>query len=207
MRVYIIGCMGNMASRYISILESLGHTWTGTDAGSDFVAPAINADAVIVATPTATHVDILKALKDCGKPILCEKPLSKDLDALGSVLADLQVAKTRLQMVSQYDYLIDDDFEGETVYDYFKSGADGLYWDCINVVKHARGKVRLANKSPVWTCQINGQKLNLGLMDRAYVEMIAGWLKRPSMPTDFDGIWTAHKKVHDLEAKAKWRLS
>jgi hypothetical protein len=207
---------GNMGQRYTAVLRHLGHEPWGFDIpgldekhelASQVRSEAEHSDAVIIATPTATHGKLLGILLPTERPILCEKPISKNLSELEWALGFAKLHKASLQMVSQYDYLVDDGFEGETVYDYFKSGGDGLYWDTINIIKHARGKVRVANQSPVWTCQINGQKLNLGLMDRAYIEMVAAWLKRPPTRTDSDGIWAAHKKVHDMEARAKWRLS
>ena len=36
-------------------------------------------DAVLIATSTDTHADIIKAATDAGKPILCEKPVDIDL--------------------------------------------------------------------------------------------------------------------------------
>ena len=201
MKVYIYGYNGNMARRYRAILSRLGHEAGGEDLGTIHGFSLAEADAVIVATPTDTHARLLMDLRDSGKPILCEKPITKRLDELEHVLQALKGTGTKLQMVSQYDYLVDDDFEGPTVYDYFKSGSDGLYWDCINIIKHARDYVRVSNDSPVWKCMINGQKLNIGLMDRAYIEMIKDWLANLKQPTDYAGIWRAHKKVHDLEAK------
>lgn len=207
MRVYIIGHLGNMSSRYKAILAHLGHTWIGADIRDayglyDYVAPSMDADAVIVATPTETHADILYELKDCGRPILCEKPLTKNMRVLEALISDLKKAGTRLSMVSQYDYLLDPMAEGDTVYDYFKHGADGLAWDCINVIWHAKGAITLREDSPVWKCQINGQILNIRDMDHAYVEMLDHWLRDPTR-TDYDRIHAAHKKVYDLEAK--WR--
>ena len=189
-----------MARRYRSILDHLGHAVGGEDIEVLDGFSEADADAFIVATPTESHAEILHSLKDCGRPILCEKPISKSLTQLETLLGDLKRVGTRIQMVSQYDYLIDEGFDGQTEYDYFKSGSDGLYWDCINIIKHARGTVSLACESPVWNCMINGQKLNLGLMDKAYVEMIDHWLRDPTR-TDYDGIFKTHKKVHDLEAR------
>jgi hypothetical protein len=206
LRVHIIGILGNMGRRYEAILRTYGYKVTGEDIGLVDAGGSGNAQGYIVATPTDTHIDVLKRIAHRGKPILCEKPLSKDLDALEKILHFCDAEKTKLSMVSQYDYLIDEVGEGLTSYDYFKHGSDGLYWDCINIVKHARGKVELRETSPVWQCQINGQRIQPGLMDMAYIEMILDWVKNPS-PTDLGAIWDAHKKVADLEAEAKCKLS
>jgi hypothetical protein len=190
-----------MGRRYAKIVEHLGHKWEGVDQASgycDVRTLAFTADAIIIASPTACHVDHIRAFKDYSLPLLCEKPVTKDLDALEELLADLKKAGTRLKVVNQYAELpFPKDGTGLTSYDYFKTGGDGLYWDCISLVTLANGPVELKNESPVWRAQINGQPLNLADMDDAYVRMIARWLRDPT-DTDYDAIYRAHKKVHDL---------
>jgi hypothetical protein len=199
MKIYIYGYNGNMAKRYRAILHELGHTVGGIDIeDQEYGFAHEDADAYIVATPTAGHIDDLYALEFCGRPILCEKPITKDIEELEVLLEDFKKSGTKLQMVSQYDYLIDDISTGHTVYNYFKSGGDGLAWDCINIIKHAKGIISIRNNSPIWTCKINGQKLNISQMDAAYIEMIADWLGNPDR-TDFNGILRAHKKAAELD--------
>ena len=53
-----------------------------TDAAAMFASGEI--DAVLIASPTATHVDLLGAALDAGVPALCEKPI--DLDAVMTAL-------------------------------------------------------------------------------------------------------------------------
>lgn len=202
MKVYIYGCLGNMGKRYSAILESLGHQWAGEDTseddlcGDEFILQ--DADAVIVATPTNTHVGIIRSLKRCGKPILCEKPITKDLAELETLIEELQLAGTRLEMVSQYDHLKLAQVSGKpTIYNYFKHGGDGIRWDCINIIKHANDLVILREDSPVWQCQINGKRLSLADMDQAYVDMIERWLMDPR--DDLNPILEAHRKVHEME--------
>lgn len=203
MKIFMLGAHGNMARRYTAILKYLGHEVHGFDVpgftekhplAEQVKVDAITADAVIVATPTDTHAKLLSFLSDCTRPILCEKPISKDLHELERVLSECKSKGARLQMVSQYDYLVDAESKGDTIYDYYKSGADGIEWDCINILYHAKGSVTLRNESPVWTCTINGQPLNIRDMDHAYVEMLDHWLRDPTR-TDYDRIWEAHKKA------------
>lgn len=204
MKICVIGYLGNMGQRYCRILEHLGHQWIGTDACEshgfyDFVRPTKEADAVIIASPTRAHADQVRVLKDCGLPILCEKPLTKDLVELEKLLEDLKFAGTRLQMVSQYDYIyFPKSVISPTIYNYFKHGSDGIYWDCINIIYHASDIVILRETSPIWYCQINGYSLKLADMDHAYITMVDWWLKDPK--DDLGRIWNAHKKAHDLEA-------
>lgn len=42
-------------------------------------------DAVLIATPTATHVDLLEACVAAGKPVLCEKPIDLSLDRVNAL--------------------------------------------------------------------------------------------------------------------------
>jgi len=196
--VGIVGHLGNMGTRYCRIVEHLGHEWIGADVGSDPRTLAFTADALIVASPTAYHVDHIRALKDYSLPILCEKPVTKDLDELEELLADLKKAGTRLKVVNQYAELsFPKDGKGLTAYDYFKTGGDGLYWDCISLIGLANGAVELRNKSPIWHAQINGEPLSISDMDAAYVRMVSRWLRDPTA-TDYDAIHRTHKRVYDL---------
>lgn len=194
-----------MAQRYSRILDSLSHHWSGEDLTEDYLCgdgfTLEESDAVIIATPTDTHVDLIRKLKYCGKPILCEKPITKNLAELETLIEELQLAGTRLQMVSQYDHLkLSQEAGKPTIYNYFKHGGDGIWWDCINIAKHANDIVILREDSPVWSCQINGKRLNIAEMDQAYVDMIDRWLIDPR--DDLNPILEAHRKVRDLEAAA-----
>ncbi|TNM69317.1 inositol 2-dehydrogenase [Streptomyces sp. NP160] len=40
---------------------------------------AEDVDAVVVASPTSTHVDLIAACLDAGRPVLCEKPIDLDI--------------------------------------------------------------------------------------------------------------------------------
>lgn len=47
-------------------------------------------DAVIIATPTDTHVDYIEQAARAGKPIYCEKPLDKSLERVDRAIATLE---------------------------------------------------------------------------------------------------------------------
>ena len=202
MKIYIAGARGVMGTRYAAILRHLGHDVWGFDLpdfgpshefAAQVSAEAMASDGIIIATPTETHVPLLRFFAYCGRPILCEKPITTKVDELDDLVWDLVKAGARVQMVSQYDHLVDGRSEGPTVYDYYRHGADGLAWDCINIIYHARGRTELREQSPTWSCVINGKVLSLGDMDRAYVEMIEQWLRDPR--SDLERIIEAHRKV------------
>ena len=198
MKVYIFGYKGGMANRYKTILRSRGHEVGGEDIeGMHHGFKLEDADAVIVATPTSTHVDMLRRVGLCGKPILVEKPVSFDMTELERLVDDLKAFGTQLRMVDQYRYIIQKHapMEGLTYYNYFKHGSDGPF-DFINIVYHARGPVDIQEDSPVWFCVVNGRRLSIADMDQAYIDMVEDWLRDPA--ADYDHILEAHRKVHRL---------
>ncbi len=203
MNVFIFGNKGNMGCRYTAILKHLGHEVYGTDIGDSVIPNLDEFDAFIVATPTETHLAILNTLLDCKRPVLCEKPIvaNEDLTSLYAFIEKAKRAKMQLTMVSQYDYLVNNNATGRTHYNYFKSGKDGIAWDCINIIYHANDAIVLKTKSPVWMCMINNHKLKLQDMDYAYIDMIRTWLMHPYEP-QYDRIIKAHKKVVEY---LKWK--
>jgi myo-inositol 2-dehydrogenase / D-chiro-inositol 1-dehydrogenase len=64
-----------------------GATPTG-DADAILGDPAI--DAVIIASPTPTHVDLLTACARAGKAVLCEKPIDLDLARVDACWEDIR---------------------------------------------------------------------------------------------------------------------
>lgn len=69
---------------------------TTTDAMDIIKSPAI--DAVVVASPTATHFELVRAALLAGKDVLCEKPLAVTIREC-QALADLATRKRRILMV------------------------------------------------------------------------------------------------------------
>ena len=51
-------------------------------------------DAVIVASPTSTHVDLIDAAIDAGIPVLCEKPIDLDIERVDKLRAKAAAAST-----------------------------------------------------------------------------------------------------------------
>jgi len=55
-------------------------------------------DGVVIATPTATHPDLIRAAVEARIPIFCEKPIALDLATTRSVIAEVAAAQVRLQV-------------------------------------------------------------------------------------------------------------
>lgn len=197
-RPLLLGARGNMGSRYAAIFRYCGVDFVPVDVGDSYYDQ--HYDGVLIATPTACHVEHIRKFADSGLPILCEKPITKNLVELDEVIKDCEKHGTMLQMVSQYDELVTHS-SGPTVYDYFKHGGDGLYWDTMNIIYHARGSVEIREQSPIWRCVINGQRLSIADMDMAYIKMIAKWLCGPR--SDLERIWQTHVKAWEASIKCQ----
>lgn len=195
MSILIVGADGNMGHRYRAIMRYLGKEVLGTDRQHNrhhVKAMAEKSEGIIVATPTATHVDIIRDLIPLGKPILCEKPVTKDVSQIKELAKEL--GNTPFRMVFQYSLLAEKNRIGRSYYDYFKHGSDGLGWDCMQVIAISRQRPDLGEESPIWKCMINGKPLQIGHMDAAYIAYCQEWFKKPSQ--DMGEIIAAHEKTH-----------
>lgn len=199
MPVLVIGNQGNMGRRYSAILKYLGLKARGLDKDWDLdklESEMSKVSGVIIATPTEWHVPWIRMLAPYNLPIMCEKPVTKDLHELKLALEYTENCGTPINMVYQYSELASRNSKGSTFYNYWNHGRDGLVWDCIQIIGLANGKVSLEEKSPLWQCQINGQPLNVGNMDRAYVEHVDRWLRKPGQSRD--EIFNIHKKTAEF---------
>ena len=193
----IIGSNGSMGRRYQAILRALKKPFVCFDVESDMdavVKKAQYCDGIIIASPTDTHFNYLVNLQSLGKNILCEKPLTKsptEMDYLKNGLG-----KTKLKMVMQYKILDTRAKCSPSHYDYFRTGNDGLYWDCIQIIGLARGPVKINNESPVWRCGLNGRRLNISQMDHAYIKMVKDWFNHPD--DDMGFLSDIHHKTREM---------
>ncbi|HUF33446.1 MAG TPA: Gfo/Idh/MocA family oxidoreductase [Acidimicrobiales bacterium] len=71
---------------------------TGARALPDRDAVLGEADAVVIATPTANHPDDLAAVATAGLPMLCEKPISLDLASTATALEVVARAGVEVQI-------------------------------------------------------------------------------------------------------------
>lgn len=199
MSILIIGANGNMGLRYQAILKHLGKPFVGVDkecSPRQARKIAKHSDAVIIASPTHSHISYLYALHDLKKPVLCEKPFTKDVRELSDFVNKASPEDPNISMVYQYKELASKR-RGPSSYNYFKHGGDGLIWDCIQVIGLARDAVTLQEDSPVWKCQINGLNLRIADMDHAYVSFIEKWLSGEKQR--LGDILDIHQKTYEME--------
>jgi hypothetical protein len=194
-RIFLVGNLGNMARRYSSILKYLGIEVDGIDLGEMFDPYKLTTcEGIIIATPTETHVDLIKWYSQYKKPLLVEKPITKSDERLTKLIEYCWDNKVNLRMINQYEYMPSVALGGDhTYYNYWNTGKDGLAWDTINIIGLASGSVTVENDSPVWKCEINGAELNIKDMDTAYIRMIKAWTLKPTENLEY--IRQSHDKV------------
>ena len=61
-----------------------------------------NVEAVVIATPIDTHYEIVKSALQCGKHVLCEKPLAQSFREV-SEIAEI-ASKNKLHVVTEFTY-------------------------------------------------------------------------------------------------------
>jgi hypothetical protein len=200
--ILIVGGRGSMGRRYQAILKYLGKSFVAVDqetTSNEMKTYALRSDGVILATPTDLHVSQIRELLPLKKPILCEKPITKNLEELRTLFGEIEKSHTPFRMMFQYSVLSAPNRIGKTRYDYFRTGNDGLIWDCMQIIGLARGEVELKNESPVWSCILNGKTLNFTSMDAAYVAYVQRWFLNPEQ--DLKNLLTLHEKTHEMSLR------
>lgn len=193
----LIGALGSMGTRYQSILTHLHEPFDCHDPKiCDWrfsLEDDVNKkyDRFIIASPTETHYEWVMKLDRFKKPILCEKILSKDVDKVQEMLN----INSPLSMMMQYSLMITENDIGDSHYNYYQHGSDGLAWDCFQIIALANGKVELFEDSPIWYCVLNGKRLDKSRMDAAYVEFVRSWL--------LSGQVSSYEKLSDWHLKVK----
>ncbi|MCE3551510.1 inositol 2-dehydrogenase [Pseudonocardia sp. RS11V-5] len=79
----------------LEVGTQFGAAW-GTDVDAILTDPAI--DAVVVASPTPTHVDLLTRAVREGKAVLCEKPIDLDLARVDACRAEIGALTDRVMV-------------------------------------------------------------------------------------------------------------
>ena len=82
---------------------------TGAEvADAEDVVRSPNVDAILIATPTPSHADLIEAAARAGKAILCEKPVSLSVERINSCLE--VVEKNRSTLMIAFNRRFDPNF-------------------------------------------------------------------------------------------------
>jgi hypothetical protein len=200
MSVLIVGAQGSMGKRYQCILDYLQRPYICVDkihTLAEIKRDASRASGIIIATPTNTHVNFIREFLPFRKPILCEKPITKDIAELKDLKDEILESKTPFRMTFQYEVLDQPSQNGPSRYNYFRHGNDGLVWDCLQIIGLARSEIKLGEDSPVWSCMMNGKALSLSHMDAAYIAYLQKWFHRPD--DSLSKIVQVHEKTAEYQ--------
>lgn len=198
--ITLIGGNGSMGKRYQAILKYLGEDVACFDKDAtrqEIWSQSRNSKAIIIASPTDTHMNYLESFLHFDTPILCEKPISKDLEWLELFFDHCKLLKKKFNMTMQYAELATSRSTEDSHYNYFRTGPEGLAWDCLQIIGLAKGKITLNNDSPIWDCKINGQTLDLAAMDGAYLSFVKKWLSG-RLFQNYDDLYNMHLKTSEI---------
>ncbi len=103
-------------------------------------------DAVIIATPPETHYAIGKAALSAGKHVLCEKPLSEDMDEVVDLVTTAEAHGVQLLVGMNFRYLS----TSQRIRHYVESGELGaLSYAQFSYVRHRNGRRSDLNDFPL----------------------------------------------------------
>ncbi|MDE1188273.1 MAG: inositol 2-dehydrogenase [Pantoea sp.] len=98
-----------IADPFIANAQALAATWGGAAISDPLAAIADpDIDAVVIGTPTHTHVELMLAAAKAGKAVLCEKPV--DLDISKALAADKALGERRNKVMLGFNRRFDPGF-------------------------------------------------------------------------------------------------
>jgi len=211
--ICIIGANGNMGKRYQSVCKYLNIPFHGLDVNDPLPVNAHEFTHYLIATPTVSHEKILHylcAVNTIPLKILCEKPILCDDPQY--ILDFANDRDHEIFMVNNYAYYSHQIYEseGKTSYNYYNSGGDGMFWDCIQLIYLAKSEISLSNNTPIWFAEINGVELDRETIDLCYVKMIHDFYKNGDVYGQRWGreeIIAAHNKVLEYGKNTNWNSS
>jgi len=185
MRVLVVGGLGSIGRRYCAILRYLGIEYEVLDIqkmridGSALLTDNIFDlndcvfDKAIIATTTDTHFRYCKRLIEIGKPFLCEKPLSKNLEECKE-LVELDQQKLGF-IVNNYRHCLPIPSK-RISYNYFNTGSDEALWDACQLI-YLDPNAEIMTSSPIWELSCNlGTEISYRSLENSYVEMIQNFI-------------------------------
>lgn len=87
-----------VADAFKASAETLAAQTGAEVADAENVINSPNVDAVLIATPTPSHADLIEAAARAGKAILCEKPVSLSVDRINSCLDVVEKNRSTLMI-------------------------------------------------------------------------------------------------------------
>lgn len=198
MRILLIGANGSIGSRYAAIFRYMGIKYTPIEVW-DRLEDVVSDNRqeytyALIASPTETHIEFCNRLLTLNIPFLCEKPLTQDLEEAKDLMDRVikEGATGRCHVVCNYEILFRSYSPMDEIsYNYYKTGPDGMLWDCCQLLYYAYKneiECHIFTDSPVWTLEVDGEVVPYRDIEESYVDMIRCWLRgSPHVWTLADG--------------------
>ncbi|MBY5914397.1 inositol 2-dehydrogenase [Rhizobium leguminosarum] len=87
-----------VADAFRASAEALAAQTGAEVADAEDVIKSSNVDAILIATPTPSHADLIEAAARAGKAILCEKPVSLSVERINACLDVVEKNKSTLMI-------------------------------------------------------------------------------------------------------------
>lgn len=97
-----------LADAVAAAAEGLAAETQAKVASVEAIIAATDVDAILIATPTDTHADLIEAASNAGKAVLCEKPVSLSVDRIETCLKT--VARNRTPLMIGFNRRFDPNF-------------------------------------------------------------------------------------------------
>ena len=174
MKLILIGSNGSIARRYCAVLDALRISFDSFDDPTyePFTQSFDGYTHAIIASPTNTHISWIDQLTP--KFILCEKPVSKNPEAIAA-----RRGNHGLYVVNNYQFLPCANVKKKIAYDFYNTGRDGLIWDVCQLVYLAwKNKVELEVKrrSFWWDCKWGQHQVVYHEIEKSYYHMLKAFL-------------------------------
>jgi hypothetical protein len=174
MNTLVIGGRGSAGSRYCAILKSLDVPYEVFDLADEQCRPFEDYDFThaIIATPTPNHLVWLNTLCHQDKTFLCEKPVSKMVDEIVPF-----ISYDKGYVVNNYAFCLDQ-FKPDSckiTYDYFRTGSDGVYFDCVQLL-YLDLEARIRTNSPIWEFWNHSYRVHYHEIEQSYIDMVQTFL-------------------------------
>lgn len=198
-KVLIIGSKGNIGRRYVSIMQTYnidGYEYDIINIKESVHDLIDKSTHVLIATPPESHVHYINLALSKGKYVLCEKPISYNLDDIKYL--HNHPNKDKLNMVCnwiflpQYDIILQPN--SYTIeYNWFYYGKNA--WDLIQPLYLSH--TFTYHSYPLFSVKVDNEMFTQQDFNYSYLKMIKAWLGKRELLWGIDDIEKSHIKMHD----------
>lgn len=198
--VAIYGAKGSIGKRWVAIFKYLNCNVVEIDCDSSTIAKKVAhvCDYAVIATPTNTHISMLKhCLKYDYNRILCEKPLSQ-LDRT----KDFKILKDnpKIVVVNNWQYVFDDEElkigKHNIEYNYFNCGKEDVYCNCFQPLAFAQD-IMISNNLPVFSCLIDNKTVTQAMFDESYIILAKKFISNKKCGFNYEEYCKASSNARD----------